>query len=107
MFCPYSVERYDPTEDRWTPCPPLRTCRENLGCAAFQGKIYAVGGQDDLTELCSVERFDPLANEWRSAAPMRSRRSKVLVLVGIVALRTDKLGPQLLLHEQPLVKTMW
>ncbi|KAL8174398.1 UNVERIFIED_CONTAM: hypothetical protein K2H54_043810, partial [Gekko kuhli] len=72
-----TVERYNPTEDRWTPCSPMRTCREYLGCATFQGKIYAVGGRDDVTELRSVERFDPVANEWSAVMPMKSKRSKV------------------------------
>lgn len=71
------MERYNPVEDRWTPCAPLRACRENLGCAAFRGRIYAVGGRGDFTELCSAERFDPLTNEWSAVPSMKSKRSKV------------------------------
>ncbi|KAH0615515.1 hypothetical protein JD844_004874, partial [Phrynosoma platyrhinos] len=81
IFLSIPVERYNPTEDKWSPCPPLRICRENLGCATFQGKIYAVGGRDDLTELCSAERFDPLTNEWSAVPPMKSKRSKVSLVV--------------------------
>uniref|UniRef100_A0A670KPB9 Uncharacterized protein n=1 Tax=Podarcis muralis TaxID=64176 RepID=A0A670KPB9_PODMU len=90
ILLPPPVERYNPLEDRWTPCPPLKTCRENLGCVTFQGNIYVVGGRDDLTELCSVERFDPLANEWSVVTPMKSRRSKVSVLWELITV-TSKL----------------
>ena len=41
-----SVERYNPTTNRWTSMPGLTTRRENLGVAVFDGQVFAAGGFD-------------------------------------------------------------
>lgn len=53
----FQVERYEPRANKWTPVAPMSTRRKHLGCAVFDGQIYAVGGRDDCTELSSAERY--------------------------------------------------
>ena len=41
-----TVERYNPSTNRWTSMPGLTTRRENLGVAVFDGQVFAAGGFD-------------------------------------------------------------
>ena len=47
-----------------------------LAVAVLDGKLYAVGGQDDYNVLSSVERYDPVTNAWEVVAPMAEARYK-------------------------------
>ena len=73
----FSVERYDPRTNRWTPVAPMGTRRKHLGVAVYNNMIYAVGGRDDTTELSSAERYNPHSNTWQPVVAMTSRRSGV------------------------------
>ncbi len=73
----FSVERYDPRTNRWTPVAPMGTRRKHLGVAVYNNMIYAVGGRDDATELSSAERYNPQTNSWQPVVAMTSRRSGV------------------------------
>ncbi|CAF5193348.1 unnamed protein product, partial [Rotaria magnacalcarata] len=55
----------------------MATRRKHLGCAVYNGFIYAVGGRDDATELSTAERYNPKTNQWSSVVAMNSRRSGV------------------------------
>lgn len=72
-----SVERYDPRMNKWTAVAPMGTRRKHLGCAVYNGFLYAVGGRDDATELSSAERYNPQTNQWSAVVAMSSRRSGV------------------------------
>ncbi len=51
--------------------------------AAFQGKIWVVGGCDAWNPLASVEIYDPTSNMWKMGPPMSSpRRGCALVANG-------------------------
>ena len=76
----FSVERYDPRTNRWTPVSPMGTRRKHLGVAVYNNMIYAVGGRDDTTELSSAERYNPQTNSWQPVVAMTSRRSGVRYL---------------------------
>lgn len=80
-FCPFTVERYNPQENRWHTVSPMGTRRKHLGCAVYQDMIYSVGGRDDTTELSSAERYNPRTNQWSPVVAMTSRRSGVCVFV--------------------------
>jgi Flp pilus assembly secretin CpaC len=41
-----TVERYNPSTNRWTSLPGLTTRRENLGVAVYDGQVFAAGGFD-------------------------------------------------------------
>lgn len=75
----FSVERYNPQENRWHTVSPMGTRRKHLGCAVYQDMIYSVGGRDDTTELSSAERYNPRTNQWSPVVAMTSRRSGVSV----------------------------
>ena len=73
----FSVERFDPRNNRWTPVASMGTRRKHLGVAVFNNMIYAVGGRDDTTELSSAERYNSQTNSWQPVVAMTSRRSGV------------------------------
>uniref|UniRef100_A0AAQ4QCW7 Kelch-like protein 20 n=1 Tax=Gasterosteus aculeatus aculeatus TaxID=481459 RepID=A0AAQ4QCW7_GASAC len=77
IFLSWSVERYNPQENRWHTVSPMGTRRKHLGCAVYQDMIYSVGGRDDTTELSSAERYNPRTNQWSPVVAMTSRRSGV------------------------------
>ena len=58
--------------------------------AVLDGKVYAVGGNDDDGYLSSVERYDPALDVWEAVAPMAEARYKLAVAV-LVAWGVD--GP--------------
>jgi non-specific serine/threonine protein kinase len=71
-----AFERFDPTTGRWTKGPALPSARHGLGAAVVDGKLYAVGGEMDETDvLGTVESFD-LANgsSWDPGPTMRTPR---------------------------------
>ena len=76
----WTVERYDPRQNKWTLVAPMSTRRKHLGCAVYNNWIYAVGGRDDATELSSAERYNPHTNIWSPIVAMSSRRSGVSLL---------------------------
>ncbi|KAK7593017.1 hypothetical protein V9T40_007769 [Parthenolecanium corni] len=56
--------RYDSMLDVWQEMAPMLTPRSELGLAALDGYIYAVGGWESAHRLDTVERYDPKANTW-------------------------------------------
>lgn len=94
-----SCDVYDPTEERWLRdgVAPLARARWGHGCAALDGRVYAVGGcalqvdargraQEALMETQrSCEVFDPQTNAWLPCSPLQVPRS---------GSRVVSLGPQ-------------
>ena len=60
---------YEPTADRWTAGPPMRTPRHGLAAAAIDGTVYAIAGG----EVVSGGRAGGTAESSRSST--RPRRS--------------------------------
>ena len=49
---------------------------ENHAVAVLEGKLYAVGGNDNNDGLLSsVERYDAASNAWEEVAPMATARA--------------------------------
>ena len=48
---------------------------------AIAKKIYAIGGYDGLSNLCSVEVYDLEEEQWHSAPPMSTHQGGVGVAV--------------------------
>ncbi|MCL1977724.1 MAG: hypothetical protein FWG55_06480 [Candidatus Bathyarchaeota archaeon] len=67
-------ERYDPKTDTWTTMMSMPTPRRNFAIAAYQGKIYCIGGEAAYDEtgspmLCGVtEVYDIATNSWSTKA---------------------------------------
>ena len=73
-----------PGSGSWTTKAPMPTGRQNLGVAAVNGTVYAVGGNTGSlgSPLATVEAYDPATNTWTTQAPMPTARS--LLGVGAV-----------------------
>ena len=71
------VFRYDPQKNLWEYVSSMSNRRKHLGAASLNGKLYAVGGRSETTELNSVECYDPSTNQWHSVVAMATRRSGV------------------------------
>jgi len=71
------VEEYDPSTDTWSgPLAPMPTARESFGLSAVNGKIYAIGGQNQscTNSLSTVDEYDPATDTWLQKAPMSMPR---------------------------------
>ncbi|KAA0716359.1 Potassium channel subfamily T member 2 [Triplophysa tibetana] len=76
------VERFNPLEGTWQPCLPMRTAREQPGCAVYLGRIYVSGGRDELLlELSTAEKFDPDTLRWTPVKRMTHKRYQVSLAV--------------------------
>ncbi|WP_051280727.1 Kelch repeat-containing protein [Anaerovorax odorimutans] len=51
--------------------------RESLGAAVLNGKIYAIGGYENKTE---VEEYDPITDTWTTKASMHTARTSMEVV---------------------------
>jgi len=70
----------------WRSVEPMPTARHNLGAAALNGKIYAVGGKiggegppRSRNVLNTVEEYTPETNSWRTVAQMPTARDIAVV----------------------------
>ncbi|XP_078365198.1 kelch repeat and BTB domain-containing protein 3-like [Oculina patagonica] len=62
-----SVERYNPTSDKWDKIPDITHPRRYAAAATICGKILVVGGFSDMrfeNIEASCELFDPDLNQW-------------------------------------------
>ena len=70
---------FTPATGSWTHTPPMPTPRYQVGLAAVDGKIYAIGGMSGPlpsgTVYQTVEIYDPAASTWTTGAPMPTARS--------------------------------
>ena len=55
-------------QERWTAKAPLPTPRMGLAVVAYEGFVYAIGGEAAEGVTGVVERYDPEADEWISLA---------------------------------------
>ena len=66
-----TVEAYDPRFDEWTTRASMPTPRWGLGVvAAANGKIYALGGENQTGVLDMVEEYDPISDTWTRKSDM-------------------------------------
>ena len=71
-----AVDVYDPAADRWDARAPLPTPRADLGVAALDGRLYAVGGVTTdgdgnvITPTGMVEAYDPASHTWTPRADL-------------------------------------
>jgi N-acetylneuraminic acid mutarotase len=59
-----SVHRFNPDKRRWEERRSLPRPRGFGGAAAFGGRLYVVGGEDNRGLSQSVDAYDPQSNEW-------------------------------------------
>jgi N-acetylneuraminic acid mutarotase len=63
------------TEDSWATMASMPTARTRLGVAAVDGKIYAIGGDNNNSFLKDNEMYDPATNNWTAKAQMPTAKS--------------------------------
>jgi N-acetylneuraminic acid mutarotase len=68
-------------ENEWTTMSPMPTTRGGLGVAVVNGKIYAIGGVNNDTQLAVNEEYDPTTDTWTNRAPMPTARSGFAIAV--------------------------
>ena len=53
-----SVEKYDATNDEWSPVMPMNHARAVHAVACTGGKVYAIGGFDGKMRSCTENRIN-------------------------------------------------
>ena len=80
-------EEYDPETDTWTFKVSMPTPRTSFAIAAYQNKIYCIGGNtgysSDTGYACTGvnEVYDPATDTWETKASMPTARSSVQAYV--------------------------
>ncbi|HEY9060570.1 MAG TPA: kelch repeat-containing protein [Pseudobacteroides sp.] len=68
-----NILRYDPAKNRWTTLAAMNIPRVNHCVTVANGKIYAMGGQDERGKvLDSIEEYNPALNKWIIKKPMQT-----------------------------------
>lgn len=62
------------TESSWVDKASMRLARADLGVAVINGKIYAIGGSNNLTAYGLNEAYVPAADTWLYKAPIPAPR---------------------------------
>jgi hypothetical protein len=91
-------ERYDPVTDTWATLEPMLAPRPNFAIAAYQGKIYCIGGESP-DGLCGTnEVYDIATNSWstKAAMPLNNSFMKAHVIGGKIFVIT---GYDLLMYD--------
>ena len=70
---------YDPVTDTWAAKKPMPTARWTFGIAAYQNKIYVIGGDNGTygytNYLSTNEVYDPSTDTWETKKPMPTSRA--------------------------------
>ena len=78
-----AVELYDPQAASWTHRAGMTAARDQHGCVALDGKLYAVGGDgDDGEMLDTAEVYDPQTDGWQ---PLQAKMGTARWGLGLVA----------------------
>ena len=75
----FSVDGAD--ENSWTTMEPMSTARGGLGVAVVNGKIYAIGGANNDTQLGVTEEYNPVTDTWTTKESMPTPRSGFAIAV--------------------------
>src|ERR1700676_4110812 len=54
----------------WTTKAPMPAVRGEVAAAAFENKLYAIGGNVAGNAVPRNEEYDPATDRWRTRAPM-------------------------------------
>jgi N-acetylneuraminic acid mutarotase len=69
-------EEFDPATNNWTTKASMRTPRAFFAIAAFQSKIYCIGGTTDFSGFSTVnEVYDPVTDSWETKQPTPTARA--------------------------------
>jgi len=91
---PNSVQVYDPMLGDWSEAPPMTIRRAQFKLLVVNGDLYAVGGDDAMTNKTTIEKFDRRAQAWSVIATLKEQRlmlsssvagSKIYIFGGMVS----------------------
>ena len=68
-------------ENEWTARTRMPTARGGVGVAVVNGKIYAIGGLNNDTQLAVNEEYNPVTDTWTTRTPMPTARSGFAIAV--------------------------
>ncbi|XP_042276477.1 kelch-like protein 20 isoform X1 [Thunnus thynnus] len=75
------VEQFCPEYNEWRKAAHMINSRGNVAVGTLDGKIYTVGGEDNVRCYSSVERYNPDTDSWSAdVAPLSSPRSGVCLV---------------------------
>ena len=78
-----AVEEYDPVTDSWTTRTSMPTARWGHSGSVVNGKIYTIGGSDNITNgITPVEEYDPATDTWTNEISHANRTSLSCFLYG-------------------------
>jgi N-acetylneuraminic acid mutarotase len=61
---------YNPTNNSWTPGPPMPVAVASAASAVVNGLLYVAGGQTyGYRSVATLQVYDPVANSWSTMAP--------------------------------------
>ncbi|MEM4244277.1 MAG: kelch repeat-containing protein, partial [Candidatus Bathyarchaeia archaeon] len=81
LLTAFRLPSADASENEWSIKTSMPTPRGGLGVAAVNGKIYAIGGIRNNTQLAITEEYNPATNTWTTKKPMPTARSGFAIAV--------------------------
>ena len=91
---PTSVQVYDPLLGDWSEAPPMVIRRAQFKLLVVNGELYAVGGDDAMTNRTTIEKFDRRSQSWSVVTTLKEQRlmlsssvagSKIYIFGGMVS----------------------
>jgi N-acetylneuraminic acid mutarotase len=67
--------------DFWMPKAAMPTARAYFQVGVVNGRIYAIGGHDNVSDLKVNEEYDPKTDTWKTKAPMPTPRHNFALFV--------------------------
>ncbi len=81
-----TFECYDPRADAWVRMPDAPTARGGVGAAAYDRRVYLIGGEQPSGTHREVEIFDMRTNAWTRGPDLPTARHGL----GVVAVQATK-----------------
>lgn len=88
-----SVDVEELERQRWQELAPMPTARAGLAVAAYDGLIYAIGGETEQGVIGAVERYDPATDSWETLPdkPTPVTEAQAAVIGGLIYVPGGKL----------------
>ena len=75
------LRAYNATTDTWTTLAPMPEAKAVYGGAAVNGKIYAIGGYNGVSNSARVDAYDIATNTWQAQGTLPTTLSNQAVAV--------------------------
>jgi non-specific serine/threonine protein kinase len=100
-----AFECYAPGTDTWERMPDAPTARGGVGAAAFDSRVYFIGGEQPSGTFREVEIFDSRTNAWRRGPDLPTARHGLGVVVAPATKALDGAGNVIRASARLLVLT--